>query len=112
MKVDNGNPLAYGVPENVDVFFDKSPVFRLNPDAQLKGAAPVAWFPNASPLHSGWAWGQQYLEGGVAIAEARLGAGKVFLLGPEVAFRGQPAATFKFLFNGIYYGGAKEEVRR
>jgi hypothetical protein len=112
VKVDSGNPLAYGVPENVDVFFDKSPVFRLNPDAQLKGAAPVAWFSNASPLHSGWAWGQQYLEGGVAIGEARLGAGKVFLLGPEVAFRGQPAATFKFLFNGIYYGGAKEEVRR
>ncbi len=111
VKVDNDNPLAYGVPENVDVFFDNSPVFRLNPDAQLKATAPVAWFPNASPLHSGWAWGQQYLEGGVAIAEAQLGNGKVFLLGPEVAFRGQPAATFKFLFNGIYYGGAKQDGR-
>jgi hypothetical protein len=105
--VDNANPLAYGVPDKVDVFFDRSPTFRLNPDATLKGAAPVAWFSTATPLHSGWAWGQQYLEGGVAIAEARLGSGKVFLLGPEVTFRGQPHATFKFLFNAIDYGPAR-----
>jgi hypothetical protein len=104
--VDNTNPLAYGVPAQVDVFFDRSPVFRLKPDATLKGAAPVAWFSSGSALHSGWAWGQQYLEGGVAIAESPLGAGKVFLLGPEVAFRGQPHATFKFLFNAIDYGAA------
>jgi hypothetical protein len=109
VKVNPENPLAYGVPENVDVFFDNSPVFRLNPDAGLHGTVPVAWFPNGSPLHSGWAWGQQYLEGGVAIAEAKLGMGKVLLLGPEVAFRGQPEATFKFIFNGIYYGAKKPE---
>jgi hypothetical protein len=108
--VDNSNPLAYGVPDNVDVFFDKSPAFRLAPDATLKGTAPVAWFPNATPLHSGWAWGQQYLEGAVAICESSLGSGKVFLLGPEVAFRGQPHATFKFLFNAIDYGPAKQVI--
>ena len=55
VTVDRENPLAYGVPENVDVFFDRSPVFRLNPDAQLKGATPVAWFPNASPSLV-WEW--------------------------------------------------------
>jgi hypothetical protein len=32
----------------------------------------------------------------------------LFLLGPEVTFRAQPHGTFKFLFNGIYYGTAKE----
>ncbi|HEX3681570.1 MAG TPA: M14 metallopeptidase family protein [Bryobacteraceae bacterium] len=106
--VDNTNPLAYGLPDKVDVFFDRSPVFRLNPDASMRGTAPVAWFATASPLHSGWAWGQPYLEGGVAIAESSLGSGKVFLLGPEVAFRGQPHATFKFLFNAIDYGSAAE----
>jgi hypothetical protein len=106
--VDNTNPLAYGMPDSVDVFFDRSPAFRLKPDAGLKGTAPVAWFPSATPLHSGWAWGQQYLEGGVAIAESSLGSGKVFLLAPEVAFRGQPHATFKFLFNALDYGAAKQ----
>ena len=105
--VDSNNPLGYGVPENVDLFFDNSPTFRLKPDAALKGTQPVAWFATAQPLRSGWAWGQGYLEGGVAIVEAALGKGKVFLYGPEVAFRGQPHGTFKFLFNGIYYGAAQ-----
>ena len=107
VSVNNQDPLAYGMPDRVDVFFDNSPVFRLKPEASLKGAAPVAWFADGTPLHSGWAWGQQYLDGGVAIVDASLGSGKIFLLGPEVAFRGQPQATFKFLFNGIYYGTAQ-----
>jgi hypothetical protein len=55
-------------------------------------------------LRSGWAWGQTYLEGGVAIAEATVGRGTLVLLGPEVTFRAQPHGTFKFLFNGIYVG--------
>jgi hypothetical protein len=43
----------------------------------------------------------------VQVAKAALGKGKVFLYGPEIAFRGQPHGTFKLLFNGIYYGPAK-----
>jgi hypothetical protein len=43
----------------------------------------------------------------VAVAEARVGKGKLFLFGPEITFRAQPHGTFKFLFNGIYYGGAQ-----
>jgi hypothetical protein len=35
-----------------------------------------------------------------------VGDGKVLMLGPEIAFRGQPHATFKFLFNGVYLGNA------
>jgi hypothetical protein len=111
VAVDDTNPLAYGMPDKVDVFFDNSPSFKLNPDASLKQTSAVAWYPNETPLHSGWAWGQQYLKGSVAVAESGLGSGKVFLLAPEVAFRGQPWATFKFIFNGVYYRPAKEEVK-
>jgi hypothetical protein len=106
VAVDTTDPLAYGMTGKVDVFFDNSPVFRLDPDAALKGVKPVAWFDSPTPLRSGWAWGQQYLEGGVAVLEATLGKGHVFLFGPEVTFRGQPHGTFKLLFNGIYYGSA------
>ena len=55
-----------------------------------------------SPLRSGWAWGQNYLEGGTAAIEASVGRGKLYLFGPEITFRAQPHGTFKFLFNGIY----------
>ena len=67
---------------------------------------PVAWFADATPLRSGWAWGQHYLNGAVAVAEAQVGKGRLFLFGPEITFRAQPHGTFKFLFNGIYYGPA------
>ena len=107
VRVDNSNPLAYGMSDKLDVFFDNSPVFRLRPDAAMKGVKPVAWFDTDKPLRSGWAWGQKYLQDGVAIAEARVGKGKLFLFGPEITFRAQPHGTFKFLFNGIYYGAAE-----
>lgn len=47
-------------------------------------------------------YGQGYLQGGVAVVDASVGKGKLFLFGPEITFRAQPHATFKFLFNGIY----------
>ena len=84
VNVDNTNPLAYGMPAQVDVFFDSSPVMKLEPNAELKHTSAVAWFSGPNVLDSGWAWGQQYLDGGTAVAEASVGEGKVVLLGPEV----------------------------
>jgi hypothetical protein len=105
-QVDNTNPLAYGMPSSLDVFFDRSPSFRLLPNAALDGVSAVSWYRGDHLLDSGWAWGQQYLNGTTAVVEAKLGKGKIFLYGPEIAFRGQPHGTFKFLFNGICYGAA------
>jgi hypothetical protein len=104
VAVDNTAPIAHGITNPVDVFFDNSPVFKLAPDAGLKGLRPVAWFDTATPLRSGWAYGQGYLEGGVQVIDATIGKGKLFLFAPEITFRAQPAGTFKFLFNGIYLG--------
>ena len=100
--VDTTSVLGAGMARHVDVFFENSPVFRLDPDAGVRGLEPVAWFDSATPLRSGWAWGQGYLKGGVAVAAARVGSGYLYLFGPEILFRGQPHGTFKFLFNGIY----------
>ncbi len=105
-QVDNTNPLAYGLPSDLDVFFDRSPAFRLLPTATLGGVSAVSWYQGDKVLDSGWAWGQQYLNGTTAVVSANVGKGKVFLFGPEIAFRGQPHGTFKFLFNGIAYGAA------
>jgi hypothetical protein len=82
-------------------------VFRLGPDAKLKNTQSIAWFSGPDTLESGWAWGQEYLDGATAVAESKVGEGKVLLMGPEVTFRGEPHATFKFLFNGLFYGNAQ-----
>jgi hypothetical protein len=105
-SVDTSSPLAYGMKPEVDVLFSNSPVFRLGANARQSGVRPVAWFSTAEPVRSGWGWGQHYLKDAVAAVEAKIGAGRVFLFGPEITFRAQPHGTFKFLFNGIYYGGA------
>ncbi len=108
VRVDTTRPLAWGLEEELDVFFDNSPVFRLQPAAVGLGVKPVAWFDSPSPLRSGWAWGQHHLQGGVAIAEAKVGSGNLFLFGPEITQRGQPHGTFKLLFNGVFLAGATE----
>ncbi len=100
--VDTAQPLAFGLPRRMDVFFDSSPVFRITGP----GATKVAGFGGADVLHSGVAWGQEMLNGTTAVVDADLGRGKVFLFGPEVTMRGQPDLSFKFLFNALYYGPA------
>jgi hypothetical protein len=106
-RVDNTVPIGYGFERDVDVFFDNSPVFRLQPEPSVRR---VAWFATAMPLRSGWAWGQQRLHDTAPIVEAALGRGRVLLFGPDVTFRAQPHGTFKFLFNAILSSKA-EDVR-
>jgi hypothetical protein len=110
VQVDTKEPLAYGLPEKLDVFFDNSPVFRLRPDAMRAGTRPVAWFATDHPLRSGWAWGQKYLQDGVAAIDASVGKGRLFMFGPEITFRAQPHGTFKFLFNALYLSRAETTV--
>jgi hypothetical protein len=100
-EVDQTNPFAAGSGSEVDVFYNNSPVFTLEPDAQAKGVRPIAWFGSKTPLRSGWAWGQAYLENAVTMLDASVGRGKLVLLGSEVTNRAQPHGTFKFLFNAI-----------
>lgn len=101
VAVDNTQPGTLGMGKTAVVMFDNSPTFRLKPDAMTKGVKPLMWFDSSTPLVSGWAWGQNYLEGGVAAADARVGRGVVRLIGPEALFRAQPAGTFKLVFNGL-----------
>jgi hypothetical protein len=99
-RVDTKHPMAAGMRERTDFFFDNSPVFRVRDGAT--NVTTIARFDSATPLHSGWAWGQRYLEGGVVAAEVSVGKGRVLLYGPEILHRAQPHGTFKLLFNAIY----------
>jgi hypothetical protein len=101
-KVEASHPAAAGVPPRVDFFFDNSPVFRLREGAAAADVRVIASFDTASPLRSGWAWGQHYLKDGILAAEVRIGKGRVVLYGPEILHRAQPHGTFKFLFNALY----------
>jgi hypothetical protein len=105
-RIDTSNPLAAGMQERTNVFFDNNPVFKLAPGAASEGVTAFATFDSKTPLRSGWAWGQAYLENGAVAVEAKIGKGRALLFGPEILQRAQPHGTFKFLFNGIYYAVA------
>jgi hypothetical protein len=124
-RVDTTHPLAWGMNERADFMFQASPVFRpatpkpetpvdegaggngKTPAPDLTMVTRVAWYDEPTPLRSGWALGQEYLQDGWAVAEAKLGAGRVALFGPEIAFRAQPHGTFRLLFNGILNAGMR-----
>ncbi|MBM3820686.1 MAG: peptidase [Acidimicrobiia bacterium] len=106
-RVDTSLPAAYGLEPDVDMFFDNSPVFRLQAGAAARGVKPIAWFATGAPLRSGWAWGQAHLKDAVVALEAPVGRGRVVLFGPEITFRAQSHGTFKLLFNSIHYAGGR-----
>ncbi|CAM3855626.1 M14 metallopeptidase family protein [Mucilaginibacter galii] len=103
---DTTQPANWGMPATGDVMFDGSPVFKLGTEAPGMGIKPLATYPTEKSLRSGWAWGQKYLKGGVASFMAPVGAGKLYVFGPEITFRAQAHGTFKSLFNQLY-GSAK-----
>jgi hypothetical protein len=105
VKVDNQQPVAWGMGERANVMFDNSPVFNVLDQTKVK---PIAWFDSEKPLKSGWAWGQKFLKDGVAIAEAPVGKGKLYLFGPEILYRGQSHGTFKFFFNALLLSRAEK----
>jgi Zinc carboxypeptidase len=115
-RVDVTSAIARGMTERTDFFFDNSPVFKLGAGAKEAGVRAIAWFDGPTPLHSGWAWGQKYLDGGIVALEAPLGKGHVLLYGPEILQRAQPHDTFKLLFNALFASAAErwpaDEVSR
>ncbi|SEG52165.1 Zinc carboxypeptidase [Bryocella elongata] len=108
LNIDNTSPLAYGMPKQVALYYDNNPVFNLAPDAQHSHTTAIGWFSGTDLELSGWAWGQQYLDGGSPFVTSKIGAGRVTLLGTDVTFRAQPAATFKLLFNSLLLSSAEE----
>jgi len=107
-KVDPNDWVAWGMDADLDIMFNNSATYKIPDGDAAKGLKKVAWFDGKTPLRSGWAWGQENLDGGVAVATAQVGKGHIVLCGPQVLFRGEPDGTFKFLFNSIVQSGLKE----
>ena len=103
VAVDDAVEANWGMPSKADVYFSASPVFKLSAEAIAHGSLiPLAWYASDKTLRSGWAFGQTYLEDGIAAFQAKVGKGNLFVYGPEVTFRAQTHNTFKMVFNQLY----------
>jgi hypothetical protein len=105
VELQEGSRVTTGLGEGLIVNFARSPVFGLETGAA--GVRPLAVYEDDTPLRSGWAWGQEKLQGGVAMAEAQVGAGTLYLLGPQVTYRGQTHAAYPLIFNGLLLSAAQ-----
>ena len=98
--LDNTHPVGYGFSREETIMYLHSPVF------ELSEGESVAWYPEADPLISGWILGEKHLRGKTAVAEIPAGDGVIIMIGCPPHFRNQNRATFKLLFNSIYYGSS------
>lgn len=101
VQVDTGFPVASGMDSTAIVMFSNSPTFTVSGS----NVRPIARYGEGNPLRSGWILGPEYLQNKVAIAEADVGRGRLFLFAPEITFRGQSWGTFRLLFNAILLAG-------
>ena len=116
IAVDPTHPVAYGMPRDAAAFFINSPAFavgrrttQFDDTPTAEPAMPdnvhiVARYPESNLLMSGWILGERIIARRAAVIEAAVDKGHVILIGFRSEHRGQTHGTFKFMFNGIYYG--------
>ena len=109
LKIEHDSPLTHGLDDRLDVLISHSPLFDLDPGAEAAGVKRLGWFDTDRPLRSGWAWGQERMQGGTALIEAQLGDGKLFPLYAQDHIPIAVARRLPLLFNGIFYGSAADE---
>ena len=102
-EIDPGKAANWGLDKLTDVYFDASPVFKLDKESKsVYKVEPLMWFNSGTPLRSGWAWGQSYLKDGITGFQSTIGKGTLYAFGPEITFRAQTHGTFKLIFNQLY----------
>ncbi len=98
---DVSHPVAYGYSRDATIFFRRSPVF-----AAGEGHSVVSYPAHA--LQSGWVTGEDYLTNQNAVVDIPFEQGKVILIGFPALYRSQSHGSFRYLFNAIYYGAARD----
>jgi hypothetical protein len=95
VKVDLRDPLTRGLPEEITIWSEGSPVWDAG------GEESIAKYPDSNVLASGWLLGEKHIAGKTALIRSRYGAGNVILFGMRPQYRAQSYLTFKLFFNAL-----------
>ena len=101
--VDASHPVGFGMPEDSIAVFQFAPAFEVTAGFGTPQPRVIVKYADSSILLSGWIEGEGMLANKAAAVEVPLGRGRVILFGFGVQQRAQPHATFKLLFNALYY---------
>ncbi len=103
VQVDTSHPLALGMRADEAVWFESGPAFETGALANGDSPQSVLTYPRRGVLASGWLLGEKYLSNRSAVLDVPMGEGRLVLFGIRPQYRGQSNATFKMLFNGLFY---------
>ena len=103
VHIDPAHPLGYGTGGEVPIWFERSPAFAPSFSSTSAPAVTVASYPAGDPLMSGWLLGADKIENQGALVDATLGRGHIVMFGFRPQYRGQSYATYKILFNALFY---------
>ncbi len=94
VALDTKSPLTLGLPSEIAIWSEQSPVFEVT-------ASSVARYADKDVLASGWLLGEPLLANKSAIADVPVGKGHVVLFGMRPQYRAQSYQSFKLLFNAL-----------
>ena len=107
VELDTAHPVNWGMPAETAAFVDRGIAYRTSiPGAELDRSV-LAWYPDDAEdiLMSGWIRGAERLQRKAAAVAFTRGKGKLVMIGFRPQFRAQTEATYKMVFNAIYWGG-------
>jgi hypothetical protein len=97
---DNTNPLAYGMPSHGLALYLNSPAFEITAQ-NAENYETIVRYEDRDLLESGWLVGEENLARRAAVVSAKLGQGRVVLIGFPAQHRAQMHGTYKLLFNAL-----------
>jgi hypothetical protein len=100
VSYDNTNPIAYGMPAKGLALYLDSPAFEITAQ-DAEGYQTIARYAEREILESGWLVGEENLARRSAVIAAKLGQGKVVLIGFPAQHRAQMHGTYKLVFNAL-----------
>ena len=107
VELDISHPVNWGMPEETAAFVDRGIAYRTTAPGAEMDRSVLAWYPAEAEdiLLSGWIRGAERLQRKAAAVAFTRGNGKLVLIGFRPQFRAQTEATYKMVFNAIYWGG-------
>jgi hypothetical protein len=102
VRCDTQHPLCFGMPTSAAIFMSEAMAFSCD-----TAQAPIS-FASDSLLLSGWLQGERLIAGRAALAECQLGRGRAILFGFRPHFRAWTVATFRVLFNTLYWAAVEK----
>src|SRR6185436_15662814 len=95
------HPVTAGLPAETNIMFERNQVFETRPN--FRGKILASYPKERNPLRSGYLLGADKIQGKAAALDANVGRGHIIIFGFRTQWRGQSHATYKFLFNALYY---------